>query len=158
MPSTPSDITLAVGDGARRMTYAELAAVWGISATSVEHLVRRKHWPQQVGNDGVVRVIVPLTEARKLRQRASSDVRPDNSGQSPGHDRISEMSAPEDPRTIRTLESAVEALRDQLAIANGRAERAELQVDALYAALAEERRRVIETLTARPPWWRRWFW
>jgi hypothetical protein len=68
------------------------------------------------------------------------------------------MSAPEDPRTIRTLESAVEALRDQLAIANGRAERAEHQVDALYAALAEERRRVIETLTARRPWWRRWFW
>jgi hypothetical protein len=30
MPSTPSDITLAVGDGARRMTYAELAAVRGI--------------------------------------------------------------------------------------------------------------------------------
>jgi len=29
-----SDITLAVGDGARRMTYAELAAVRGISALS----------------------------------------------------------------------------------------------------------------------------
>jgi hypothetical protein len=34
MPSTPSDITLAVGDEARRMTYAELADVRGISATS----------------------------------------------------------------------------------------------------------------------------
>ena len=59
-----SDITLAVGDGARRMTYAELAAVRGISALSAERLVRRKHWSRQVGNDGVVRVLVPLTESR----------------------------------------------------------------------------------------------
>jgi hypothetical protein len=61
-----SDITLAVGDGARRMTYAELAAVRGISALSAERLVRRKHWPRQAGNDGIVRVLVPLTEARKV--------------------------------------------------------------------------------------------
>jgi hypothetical protein len=60
-----SDISLAVGDGARRMTYAELAAVRGISVVSAERLVRRKHWPRQVGNDGVVRILVPLTEARK---------------------------------------------------------------------------------------------
>jgi hypothetical protein len=61
-----SDITLAVGDGARRMTYAELASVREISALSAERLVRRKHWPRQVGNDGIVRVLVPLTEARKV--------------------------------------------------------------------------------------------
>ena len=54
-----SDITLAVGDGARRMTYAELAAVRGTSQASAQRLVRRKHWPRQVGNDGVVRVLVP---------------------------------------------------------------------------------------------------
>jgi hypothetical protein len=34
MPSTPSDITLAVGDGARRMTYAELAQARAISLAS----------------------------------------------------------------------------------------------------------------------------
>jgi hypothetical protein len=70
-----SDITLAVGDGARRMTYAELAAVRGISPLSAQRLVRRKNWPRQVGNDGVVRVLVPLTEARKVdgtRRVASS--------------------------------------------------------------------------------------
>jgi hypothetical protein len=147
-----SDISLAVGDGARRMTYAELATVRGISATSAERLVRRKHWPRQVGNDGVVRVIVPLTEARKLRQRTAPDVLPDNTGQLPGHDRMSEMSAPGDPRTIRTLESAVEALREQLGIANRR-------VDELQAELSEERRRLIAILTdaRRRSWWRRWF-
>jgi hypothetical protein len=36
-----SDISLAVGDGARR-----------------------HHWPRQVGNDGVVGVIVPLGQGR----------------------------------------------------------------------------------------------
>jgi predicted RNase H-like nuclease (RuvC/YqgF family) len=61
-----SDITLAVGDGARRMTYAELGAVRGISALSAERLVRRHKWPRQTGNDGVVRVLVPLTEARTV--------------------------------------------------------------------------------------------
>jgi hypothetical protein len=64
--SMASDITLAVGDGARRMTYAELAAVRGISALSAERLARRKRWPRQVSNDGVVRILVPLTEARKV--------------------------------------------------------------------------------------------
>jgi len=62
---TSDNISLAVGDGARRMTYAELAAVRGTSQASAQLLVRRKHWPRQVGNDGVVRVLVPLDEARK---------------------------------------------------------------------------------------------
>ena len=37
-----SDITLAVGDGARRMTYAELAAVRGTLQPSAERLARRR--------------------------------------------------------------------------------------------------------------------
>src|SRR5262245_3148359 len=74
-----SDISLAVSDGARRMTYAELAAVRGVSALSAERLVRRKHWPRQIGNDGVVRVLVPLTEARKV----GGNRRPARSGHPP---------------------------------------------------------------------------
>src|SRR5215472_15602211 len=65
-----SDISLAVGDGARRMTYAELATVRGISALSAERLVRRRHWPRQVGNDGVVCILVPLTEVCKTAHLA----------------------------------------------------------------------------------------
>jgi hypothetical protein len=38
-------------------------------------------------------------------------------------------------RTFRVLESAVEGLREQLAVANGRAERAERRVEELQAAL-----------------------
>jgi hypothetical protein len=55
-----SDITLAVGDGARRMTYAELAQARGISLASARRLARRHRWARQAGNDGVVRVTVPL--------------------------------------------------------------------------------------------------
>ena len=58
-----SDISLAVGDGTRRMTYAELAAVRGISKHAAETLVRRRKWLKQIGNDGVVRVLVPSDEA-----------------------------------------------------------------------------------------------
>jgi len=46
-----SDITLAVGDGARRMTYAELAQARGISLASARRLARRHGWARQAGND-----------------------------------------------------------------------------------------------------------
>jgi len=68
-----SDISLAVGDGTRRMTYAELAAVRGTSQPSAERLARRRGWPRQVGNDGVVRVLVPLSEARNVSKNAAMD-------------------------------------------------------------------------------------
>jgi hypothetical protein len=67
---------------------------------------------------------------------------------------------------IQAINSAIAALRDQLTMANQRAERAELcldaeraRVDALQTLLSVERRRVIEILTdsARRPWWWRWF-
>ena len=82
-----SDISLAVGDGARRMTYAELAAVRGTSQASAVRLVRRHRWPRQAGNDGVVRVTVPLPFVRKSEKSATSDnagPREDMSGATPG--------------------------------------------------------------------------
>jgi hypothetical protein len=123
----PSDISLAVGDGARRMTYAELALVRGTSQASAERLVRRRHWPRQVGNDGVVRVLVPLAEAKNAKERAALEVAPDTDGPPPGHARTFPLtspgqSAPDDPRTIRTLESVIEALREQLTRAEQRAD------------------------------------
>src|SRR6516164_11446642 len=108
-----SDITLAVGDGARRMTYAEIAESRRISVSSAERLVRRRVWRRQVGNDGIVRVLVPLDDAANRRQRPESDVRtvvrtePDEIPQYP------------DVRgTIRILEAAVRTLGEQLEFAN----------------------------------------
>jgi hypothetical protein len=56
MPSTLRDFSLAVGDGARRMTYAELAAVRGISPASAKRLAQRHRWGRQIGNDRITRV------------------------------------------------------------------------------------------------------
>ena len=58
-----------IGDAVPRTTYAELGHVWGISPLSAERLVRRKGWPGQRGNDGFVRVLVPLAEARKTSKK-----------------------------------------------------------------------------------------
>jgi hypothetical protein len=153
MPSTPSDITLAVGDGARRMTYAELAAVRGTSQASAERLVRRRRWPRQVGNDGVVRVTVPLTEAKNPRESAVSGLAPDNTGPPPGHVRMSPLtspaqSAPADPRTVRALETAIEGLREQLTKADQRAEAERGRADRAERHLEDERKRVDELRTA----------
>jgi hypothetical protein len=48
---------------------------------------------------------------------------------------------------------AIEALREQLAIANRRID--ELMEERKQDA--EERRRLMALLTDRRPWWRRWF-
>jgi hypothetical protein len=157
----PSDISLAVGDGARRMTYAELAAVRGISLASARRLVIRHRWPRQAGNDGIVRVTVPLTALAKSRDSAGAGAAVDTVTPDSLSDATDTVTASDvtltDPVTV-TLTHALDVLREQLVIANGRADRAERQVDEMQTALAEERRRVIEILTGfRRPWWRRWF-
>jgi hypothetical protein len=152
-----SDISLAVGDGARRMTYAELAAVRGISLSSARRLVLRHHWPRQTGNDGVVRVTVPLTALTKgMESPGFRDTTTTPLVSHPTDPVLAATGTVSDPVTV-TLTRAVDSLREQLAIANGRTERAERRIDELQAALGEERRRVIEILTGpRVPWWRRW--
>ena len=140
-----SDISLAVGDGIRRMTYAELAAVRGTSQPSAVRLVRRRGWPRQVGNDGVVRVLVPLSEARNVSKSETRSLAPAAPAPTPdvseppqassGH--IAPVSpgqaAPDDRGLIRGLESAIEALREQLVSERRR-------VDELQALLTQERR------------------
>src|SRR5215471_2429068 len=156
-----SDISLAVGDGARRMTYAELAAVRGVSALSAERLVRRKHWPRQVGNDGVVRVLVPLTEARKVggNQRSARSGHPPLTSAAPAPDDRDDIR--EDVRALEEREKLA-AERDRFrALAEERDRTIEEQQETirhLRSLLADERRRMMALLTApkRRPWWR-WF-
>ena len=156
-----SDITLAVGDGARRMTYAELAAVRGISPLSAQRLVRRKNWPRQVGNDGVVRVLVPLTEARKVagtRRVASSGNMPRKVAPDAPDIRgiiievIREIAAAappddrddDDSEAMRTLQCVVEERDRTIAAHEATIRDLRQRLD----AEVEERRRVQERLTA----------
>jgi hypothetical protein len=112
------------------------------------------------GNDGIVRVLVPLTEARKAsrRREVSSTGQP----RSPDPD-IREVirevirealavSAPDDREDIRTLQRVLEE-RERTIAAH------EETIRHLRGLLADERRRLIAILTddRRRPWWRRWF-
>lgn len=134
-----SDISLAVGDGARRMTYVELAEARGISLNAARRLTLRHRWPKHPGNDGLVRVSVPLSALAKPSKPATKG----NGTSRPGdavtdatsrrHDVMTDTASDgtSDPlsdatsdttsgRAISALESAVEGLRDQLDIANRR--------------------------------------
>src|SRR3954469_12992060 len=135
-----SDITLAVGDGARRMTYAELAQARGISLTAARRLTLRHHWPKQMGNDGLVRVSVPLSALVKPRKSATNHG-PTSDAVSPGNDTLSGTET-DTTRALRALESAVEGLREQLTVANQRADRAEHRIEELQAQLAVAQERI----------------
>src|SRR6476646_4874236 len=100
------------------MTYFELAEARGISLPAARRLTLRHHWPKQMGNDGLVRVSVPLSALEKPRK-------PGPANGSASHP------TSHTTRALRALESAVAGLREQLTIANRRADRAEHRIEEL---------------------------
>jgi hypothetical protein len=62
-----------VGDDVRWLSYGELGQARGISTASAIRLVFRRKWRRQDGNDGTVRVAVPVEEANPQREVADSD-------------------------------------------------------------------------------------
>ena len=174
-----SDISLAVVDGARRMTYAELAAVRGISKHAAETLVRRRKWLKQIGNDGVVRVLVPPDEApRRQRVTTNTDCDPPLSaplirevvGEAVAAC-IGPLTTQLERETIRAERAEYQLEAERQRVEDGRKRIDELQqrVDELHTDLADavtaERiaageasalRAIVTGLRARP-WWRRWF-
>ena len=167
------DITPAVGDGARRMTYDELAQARGISLGSARRLSRRHRWPRQVGNDGIARVTVPLGQLRIVPRPISRNpaetadftgpgpaeavsyrTRPmpaaDGLEPGPGTEPTSVADGPgADPLTviaIQTLSQAVEMLREDVEHERDRADRAEGQVEVERQLVEQGRKRVDELL------------
>ena len=135
-----------VREGVRRLTYAELADVRGISKTSAERLARRKRWPRVLGNDGIARVIVPPDDRPGLH--ASSPRRRSSPGSSANLRNVPPLTPADMAAAIREAVLPLSAALE--------AERA--RSDSLAAELREANRRLIEVLTTtRRPWWRRWF-
>jgi hypothetical protein len=123
-------------DDVRWLSYGELAEARGISKASAQRLVMRRRWPRRRGNDQTVRVAVPVGEDQP-KHDDTGDVRPD---------------VREDiTQAINALGEAVAVLRQQLEMANGRAEKAEQA----YAA-AETRLREVEQ--TRAEFWTRTRW
>jgi hypothetical protein len=62
-----------VGDDLRWLSYRELGQARGLSTASAIRLAFRRKWRRQDGNDGTVRVAVPVDEANPQRGVADSD-------------------------------------------------------------------------------------
>jgi hypothetical protein len=143
-----NDISLAVGDGTRRMTYVELAQARGISLTSVRRLVLRHRWPRQVGKDGAVRVSVPLSALAKASiPRALGDITTDIASSRATDTTTAAtdtVTASTDP--VSVLRHAVELLEKQLA-----------EKDRTIAFLHGRLDQLLTLFGERRPWWRRWF-
>ena len=163
-----SDITLAVGDGARHMTYDELAQARGIPPASARFV------PRAISRNSAE---TPHFSDPGLAEAASYETTPAPVANGPETDPLTTIA-------IQTLSQAVEMLREDVEHARDRADRAEGQVeverqlveqarkrvDGLLIELAEARiaamisgceaavlRTQLATLTERRPWWRRRF-
>ena len=98
----PPDSAADTGDGARWMTFAELAEGREISKASAIKLVRRHGWRRQRDNRGNVIALVPLTWARDTVEQGGDsprDNRPDDTADS--------------SQSTILLEAAISALREQ---------------------------------------------
>ena len=135
----PPDIALAVDDGFRWMSYAEIGAARGISAESAARLTLRKKWRRQAGNSTTVLIAVPLTELERTARRRTLRVRPRQAAASaPGQ---GSSSAPDISRIVSGLEAALATVREQLERERTRADAAEGRADRAGEALAGERSR-----------------
>lgn len=103
-------------DDIRWMTYVELGKSRGITTASATRLAFRRKWRRQGGNDGTVRVAVPVDEAKPQKDAAPDD-RDDDRDDDRG-------------RLISALETAVASLREQIARENARADRWEQERNA----------------------------
>lgn len=109
------------------MTYRELADLWGCKLESARKTVRRKQWHRTDGNDGTIRVHVPLDALP--RPSDSPTVSPEV---------IPEVSPPDGPTAadVALLEERISGLKEIVDAERRRADAAESDRDA-WRALAE---------------------
>ncbi len=141
MSNTSPDIIPVARDDVRKLTYAELAAIRGISRASAERLARRKRWSRQVGNDGIARVIVPLDDIGG----GAPDNKADNHPGHPGPDKANGASGAT-PDILVAIREVVSPLAAALEHERARADRLEI---ALADAMAAEQIALNEAATLR---------
>ena len=177
------DITPAVGDGTRRMTYHELAQARGVPLASARiaprAISRNSAETPDFSDPGPAEAVSygtrPMLAADGLEPGPGTE--PTSVADGPGADPLTVIA-------IQTLSQAVEMLREDVEHERDRADRAEGQVEVERQLVEQGRKRVDEllieladarttamisgceaavvrtqlaTLTERRPWWRRRF-
>jgi hypothetical protein len=152
-------------DSTRSLTYAEMAAVMGITLASAKNLTRRKRWARTRSNEGHVRILVPIDYLAD----GEGDGRREGPGASPreggGDGRRHALSVIADlVRQVARTEAAKEAVEKALAeaVSKGEADRAmasaaavrEAAMKATLEAVRDERDRLLTRQHLRES--RRW--
>ena len=128
-----------VGNDFRWLSYGELGQARGISTASAIRLAFRRKWRRQDGNDGTVRVAVPVDEAKPQGEVA------DSHGDGVGRDIGQVVGLLETAATM--LRERGEAADGMLAALHANAEEALARAEAATATEREARRRA-EVATA----------
>lgn len=134
----------------KQLTYAELAAVWGVSSEAARKKVEGLRLPRQPGNDGKVRVLIDLDDVQHRPLKPKSDRRP--AGDRPEIEPLRQH--------VATLQAEVERLvalassnRADFERERERAEKAAADLMALADRLAEAERdrttRIVDAEKAR---------
>jgi hypothetical protein len=133
MHDVGDDVRDTAADDFRWLSYGELGQARGISTASAIRLAFRSKWRVQDGNDGAVRVAVPIDEARPQVEAVDHDG--NDVGREVGH-------------VVELLETAATMLRERgqaadvmLAALDGNAEAALARANAEAAAEREARGR-----------------
>jgi hypothetical protein len=121
-----------VGDDFRWLSYGELGRARGISTASAIRLAFRRKWRRQDGNDGTVRVAVPVDEAKPQREVV------DNEADGVGRDIGQVVSLLETAATM--LRERGEAADGMLAALHANADEALARAEAATATEREGRR------------------
>lgn len=69
-----------MSDDIKMMTYADAAAALGVKADSVKRRARNRRWKRVKGNDGLVRIGVPVEILSLSEKDNTPDVTPDSAG------------------------------------------------------------------------------
>lgn len=129
------------------LTYRQLAERLGVKPDSARKLAQRRRWRRIPGNDGAVRVVVPV-EALPVAGEVTPVVAPDASGGvlavagDVTRDVALDVPPVDHEAVARELDLRIEGLRALLAAEGRRADAAESDRDRWHAL-------------ATRPWWRR---
>jgi hypothetical protein len=125
------------------VTYSELATKLGITVPSAKTLVRRHRWEKRQGNDGLMRVLVPIDYLKNERGESRHDGSHDSSHDGP-HDSRHESPAgdrqiaPGTVEAIAALERHVGRLEADMAATTTALMSARNEIEGMRAtALAE---------------------